>query len=55
MQENIFNERLNNYRIEVKILHLKTILSCKHFQENEYFNKHAKFIVIDKLTNTKKA
>ena len=49
-----FSERLNNYRNDVKVPHLKTILSCKHFQENKSFNKHAKFIIIDKLTNTRK-
>ena len=30
--------------------------TCQYFREkNHNFNKHAKFIIIDKLTNTKKA
>ena len=48
--------RLNNHRNNVKNPHPKTILACKHFQEkNHNFNKHPKFSIIDKLTNTKKA
>ena len=35
---------------------LDTISVCWHFQErNHVFNKHAKFIIIDKLTNTPKS
>ena len=52
--QDTFNKVLNNYKNNVKNLHLKIILSCKHFQGNKYFNKHAKFLVTDKLTNTKK-
>ena len=51
-----FNIRLKNYRNDVKNPHLRTILGCKHFQEkkNHNFNTHVKFIIIDRLTNTKK-
>ena len=53
--ETPFNIILNNHRNDVKNLHPKTILECKHFQEKIHnFNKHAKFIIIDKLTRTKK-
>ena len=31
-------------------------MACKHFQqENHDFNKHAKFTIIDQLTNTSKS
>ena len=50
-----FNIQLNNHQNDVKNSHPKTILACKHFQEkNHNFNKHAKFIIIDKRSNTKK-
>ena len=53
--ETAFNIRLNNQRNVVKNPHPKTILACKHFHEKSHnFNKHAKFIIIEKLTNTKK-
>ena len=53
--ETAFNILLNNHRDDVKNPHPKTILACKHFREkNHNFNKHAKFIIKDKLTNTKK-
>ena len=53
--ETPFNIRLNNHRNYLKNPHPKTILACKHFQEKSHnFNKHARFIIIDKLTNTKK-
>ena len=53
--ETAFNIRLNNHKNDAKNHHPKTILACKHFREkNHNFNKHAKFIIIDKLTNTKK-
>ena len=53
--ETAFNIRLNSHRSNEKNPHPKTILPCKHFQEKSHgFNKHAKFIIIDKLTNTKK-
>ena len=43
-----FNIRLNNPRKVTK----KPILACKHFQQQGHnFNKHAKFIIIDKLVN----
>ena len=48
-----FNIRLNNHRKYVK--KPDAILACRHFQErNHVFNKHAKFIIIDRLTNTTK-
>ena len=50
-----FNMRLNNPKNDVKNTHPKIILICKYFQEkNENFNKHAQFIIIDKLANAKK-
>ena len=43
-----FNIRLNNPRKVTK----KPILACKHFQQQGHnFNKHAKFIITDKLVN----
>ena len=46
----VFNLRLNNYRKDTK--KPNSILVCKHFQEQGHnFNKHAKFIIIDKLVN----
>ena len=48
--ETSFNIRLNNHRKNMK--KPDAILACKHFQEQNYvFNKHAKFIIIDKITN----
>ena len=48
--ETTFNIRLNNHRKDTK--KPNSILACKHFQENGHnFNKHAKFIIIDKLVN----
>ena len=48
------NIRLNNHRKNVK--KPDAILACIYFQERNYvFNKHAKFIIIDKLTNTTKS
>ena len=48
--ETEFNLILNNYRQDIK--KPNSILACKHFQEKEHnFNKHAKFIIIDKLVN----
>ena len=45
-----FNLRLNNYRKDTR--KPNSILTCKYFQEKGYnFNKHAKFIIIDKLVN----
>ena len=45
-----FNLRLNNHRKDTK--KPNSILACKHFQEKGHnFNKHAKFIIIDKLVN----
>ena len=53
--ETNFNMQPNNHRNDVKNTYLKTTLACKHFQEkNHNFNKHAKFLIIDKLTNTKR-
>ena len=45
-----FNLRLNNHRKDTK--KSNSILVCKHFQgKGHYFNKHAEFIIIDKLLN----
>ena len=45
-----FNLRLNNYRKDTR--KPNSILTCKYFQEKGHnFNKHAKFIIIDKLVN----
>ena len=45
-----FNLRLNNHRKDTK--NPNSILAWKHFQEKGHnFNKHAKFIIIDKLVN----
>ena len=54
-RETAFNVRLNNHRNDVRNPHPNTILACKHFPEkNHNFNKHAKFIIIEELTNTQK-
>ena len=55
MAETAFNIQLNSYKNDVKNPHSKIILlACKHFQEKSHnINKRAKFIIIDKLTNTK--
>ena len=48
--ETAFNLRLTNHRKDIKKPY--SILACKHFQEQGHnFNKHAKFIIIDKLVN----
>ena len=48
--ETAFNVRLHNHRKDTK--KPNSILACKHFQEQGHnFNKHAKFIIIDKLVN----
>ena len=48
--ETAFKLRLNNHRQDTK--KPNSILACKHFQEKGYnFNKHAKFIIIEKLVN----
>ena len=48
--ETAFNLRLNNHRKDTK--KPNSILACKHFQEQGHnCNKHAKFIIIDKLVN----
>ena len=45
-----FKLRLNNHRQDTK--KPNSILACKHFHEKGHnFNKHAKFIIIDKLVN----
>ena len=52
--ETSFSIRLSNHRKNVK--NPDGILACRHFQErNHVFNKHAKFIILDKLTNTAKS
>ena len=49
--ETAFYIRLNNHRKDVK--DPKAILADKHFQKNSHrFNKHARFTITDKLTNT---
>ena len=49
-----FNIRLNNHRKDVK--KPDAILASRHLQERTHvFNKHGKFIIIDKLTNTTKS
>ena len=53
--ETAFNIQLNNHRNDIKNPHPKTILARIDFRDkNHNFNEHAKFIIIDKLTNTKK-
>ena len=48
--ETAFNLRLNNHRKDTK--KSNSILACKHLQEQGHnFNKHAKFIIIDKMIN----
>ena len=48
--ETAFNLRFHNHRKDTK--KPNSILACKHFQEKGHnFNKHAKFIIIDKLVN----
>ena len=48
--ETAFNLRLNNHRKDTK--KPNSILTCKYFHEQGHnFNKHAKFIIIDKLLN----
>ena len=45
-----FNKRLNNHRNNIE--KPNSILACKHFQKKVHnSNKHAKFIIIDKLVN----
>ena len=46
----------NNYLKTLKdVKKPDPILAFRHFQErSHHFNKHAKFIIIDKLTNTTK-
>ena len=51
--ETPFNIRVNNHRKDVK--YSKAILANKHFQKivlKNRFNKHARFTIIDRLTNT---
>ena len=51
--ETSFNIRLNNYQKGVK--KFDAIMVCKQFQQGSHnFNKHAKFTIIDQLTNTSK-
>ena len=48
--ETTFNLRLNNHRKDTK--KPNSILAWKRFQEQGHnFNKHTKFIIIDKLVN----
>ena len=48
--ETTFDLRLNNHRKDTK--KSNSIIFCKHFQEQGHnFNKHAKFIIVDKLVN----
>ena len=49
-----FNIRASKHRKDVK--KPDAILACRHFQEKIHvFKKHAKFIIIGKLTNTTKS
>ena len=48
--ETSFNVKLNNHQKDVK--NVDAIIACKHFQQESHnFNKHAKFTIIDQLTN----
>ena len=48
--ETAFNLRSNNHRKDTK--KPNSFLACKYFQEQRHtLNKHAKFIIIDKLVN----
>ena len=48
--EAAFNLRLNNHKKDTE--KPNSILACKHFEKKGHnFNKHAKFIIIDKLVN----
>ena len=50
--EILFNIKLNSHRKDVK--DPKAILADKHFQKSGHrFNKLARFIIINRLTNTK--
>ena len=52
--ETSFNIKLNNHREDMK--KVDAIMACKHFQQESHnFNKHAKFTIIDQLTNTSKS
>ena len=52
--ETKFNIRLNSHCKNIQ--KPDTILACRHFQERHHvFNKHAKFIIVDKLTYTAKS
>ena len=52
--ETSFNIRLNNHLKNVKTS--DAILACRYCQErDDVFSKHAKFIIIYKLTNTTKS
>ena len=49
-EETAFNLRLNYHRKDTK--KPNSILACKHFHKQGHnFNKHTKFIIIDKLVN----
>ena len=48
--EIVFKLRLNNHRKDTK--NPNSVLAWKHFQvKGHNFNKHAKFMIIDKLVN----
>ena len=48
--ETAFNLGLNNHKKDTK--KPNSVLACKHFQDQGHnFNKHVKFIIIDKLIN----
>ena len=50
--ETPFNIALNNHKKDVK--DPKAILADKHFQKiGHRFNEHARFMIIDRLTNTR--
>ena len=50
-EENSFNIRLNNHRMDAK--NPNALLPCRYFQQQgPNFNSHTKFIIMDKLVNT---
>ena len=52
--ETSINIRLKNHRKDVK--KVGAIMACKDFQQESHnFNKHAKFTIIDQLTNPSKS
>ena len=51
--ETSFNIRLNDHQKDVK--KVDAMMACNHFQQESHnFKKHAKFTIIDQLTNSSK-